>query len=92
MAKENPGFEVIEGGGEPTPQASSVQIAMLTLALKALSQRALTALMDLFCLITFGGAWYLWVLTPEPTTLQIVHNTIFAAFVLAANWIVRTRK
>lgn len=93
MAQTNPGFEVIEGGGDaPAPQASSVQIAMLTLALKALSQRALTALMDLFCLITFAGAWYIWVLTPSPTVLQIVHNSIFGAFVLAANWIVRTRK
>lgn len=92
MAKENPGFEVIEGGGDPAPQATNAQIVMLTIALKALSQRALTALMDLFCLITFAGAWYLWVLTPSPTTFQIVHNSIFAAFVLAANWIVRTRK
>lgn len=93
MAQQNPGFEVIEGGGEaPAPQATSVQIAMLTLALKALSQRALTALMDLFCLITFAGAWYIWVLTPEPSVLQIVHNSIFGAFVLAANWIVRARK
>lgn len=92
MAQTNPGFEVIEGGDASAPQASNVQVAMLTIALKALSQRALTAVMDAFCLITFGGAWYLWVLTPDPTTLQIVHNTIFAGFVLAANWIVRTRK
>lgn len=93
MAQTNPGFEVIEGGGEqPAPQASNVQIAMLTIALKALSQRALVALLDLFCLITCAGAWALWYMTPDPTTLQIVHNTIFAGFVLAANWIVRTRK
>lgn len=94
MAQTNPGFEIV-GGTEteqPVPQASNVQIAILTLALKALSQRALTALMDLFCLITFAGAWYLWVLTPDPTSFQILHNTIFAVFVLAANWIVRTRK
>ena len=92
MAKENPGFEVIEGGGEPAPQATSAQIMMLTIALKALSQRALTALMDLFCLITCSGVFVIWYLTPSPTVLQIVHNSIFGAFVLAANWIVRTRK
>ena len=51
MAKENPGFEIV-GGTEveqpPAPAASGVHIAMLTIALKALSQRALTAAMDLF--------------------------------------------
>lgn len=92
MAQTNPGFEVIEGGGEAAPQASNVQIQMLTIALRALSQRALTAMMDLFCLITCAGAWTLWYMTPAPTLFQIVHNTIFALFVLAANWIVRTRK
>lgn len=92
MAQTNPGFEVIEGGGEAAPQASNVQIQMLTIALRALSQRALTAAMDLFCLITVGGAWALFYLTPNPTPFQIVHNSIFALFVLAANWIVRTKK
>lgn len=91
MAQQNPGFEVV-GGTDAEPQATPAQVLMLTIALKALSQRALTALMDLFCLITFAGAWYIWVLTPEPSALQIVHNSIFGAFVLAANWIVRTRK
>jgi len=43
-------------------------------------------------LITCAGAWWLWYLTPSPTYQQIVHNSIFALFVLAANWIVRTRK
>jgi hypothetical protein len=92
MAQTNPGFEVIDGGGDPAPQASNVQIAMLTLALKALGQRALTAAMDLFCLITCSGVFVIWYLTPAPTVFQIVHNSIFACFVLAANWIVRTRK
>lgn len=92
MAQTNTGFEVIEGGGDaPAPQASNVQIAMLTIALKALSQRALVAATDLFTLITCSGAWWLWYLTPEPTTFQIVHNSIFALFVLAANYIVRRK-
>lgn len=94
MAQTNPGFEIVGGtGAEPKPAADNgVAIAMLTVALKALSQRALTAAMDLFCLVTCSGAWVLWYLTPAPTTFQIVHNSIFAVFVLAANWIVRTRK
>ena len=57
MAKENPGFEIVGGteAEQPAPAASGVHIAMLTIALKALSQRALTAAMDLFCLITCRG-------------------------------------
>lgn len=92
MAKENPGFEIV-GGTETDqpPQATGVQIAMLTIALKALSQRALVAATDLFTLITCTGAWWLWYLTPSPTYQQIVHNSIFAVFVLAANYIVRRK-
>ena len=94
MAKENPGFEIV-GGTEveqpPAPSANGLHIAMLTIALKALSQRALTAAMDLFCLITCTGVWVLWYVTPNPNPQQIVHNSIFAVFVLAANYIVRRK-
>lgn len=94
MAKENPGFEVV-GGTEteqsPAPVDNGVAIAMLTVALKALSQRALVAATDLFTLITCAGAWWLWYLTPEPTYQQIVHNSIFALFVLVTNYIVRRK-
>jgi hypothetical protein len=92
MAKENPGFEVVGGTeAEPKPADNGVAIAMLTIGLKALGQRALVAAADLFTLITCAGAWWLWYLTPEPNYLQIVHNSIFAAFVLAANYIVRRK-
>ena len=91
MAQTNPGFEVV-GGTDAEPVATPAQVLMLTMALKALSQRALTAVMDCFCLITCAGVFVIWYMTPEPTVLQIVHNSIFGGFVLAANWIVRTRK
>lgn len=92
MAKENPGFEVIEGGGEPQkPVDNGVAIAMLTIGLKALSQRALTAATDLFTLITVAGAFYLWMVTPSPTYQQIVSLSIYALFTLAANYIVRRK-
>ena len=95
MANQNPGFEIV-GGTEtevkPAPAAdNSVTITLITIALKALSQRALVAAMDLFTLITCAGAWVLWYLTPEPTYQQIVHNSIFALFILAANYIVRRK-
>ena len=94
MAKEIPGFEVV-GGTEveqpPAPAASGLHIAMLTIALKALSQRALTAATDLFTLITCVGAWWLWYSTPNPTYQQIVSLSIYALFTLAANYIVRRK-
>ena len=95
MAATNPGFEVIEGGGDAPqpaqPDPNKVAIAMIMLGIKALSARALTAATDLFTLITCGGAWWLWYLTPDPNPQQIVHNSIFALFVLAANYIVRRK-
>ena len=92
MAKENPGFEIVGGTEtETAPQASSVQVAMLTLALKALSQRALVAIADLFTLLTVGSAFWLWASIPAPNDRQIIALSIYACFVLAANYIVRRK-
>lgn len=95
MAKENPGFEVIEGGGEQSKSAppvdNGVAIAMLTIGLKALSQRALTAATDLFSLLTIASAFFLWWSIPTPNDRQIISLTIYALLVLAINWIVRRK-
>lgn len=91
MAKENPGFEVIEGGGEAPPQATSAQIMMLTIALKALSQRALTAATDLFSLLTIASAFWLWSTIPEPNDRQIVSLALYGLLILAINVIVRRK-
>jgi len=69
-----------------------VAIAMLQVALKALSQRALIAVADLFTLLTVGSAFWLWSSIPAPNDRQIIALSIYATFVLAANWIVRSRK
>jgi len=61
------------------------------LALKALSQRALIALDNLFTLLTVFLVFWLWRSTPEPNTYQLVGLGIFAVFVLAANVIVRRK-
>jgi len=97
MAQTNPGFEVIQGGPETdVPEVrkspdNGVAIAMVTIGLKALSQRALTAVTDLFTLITVSGAFYLWMMTPKPDVYQIVSLSIYALFTLAANYIVRQK-
>jgi hypothetical protein len=93
MAKENPGFEIV-GGTETERQAApdnGVAIAMLTIGLKALSERALVAVSDLFTLLTVGSAFWLWSSIPAPNDRQIIALSIYAAFVLAANYIVRRK-
>lgn len=64
---------------------------LLVLALTALSKRFITALADLFTLATAGSAFWLWMSIPDPNPYQIASLTIYAAFILAANWIVRRK-
>ena len=87
-------LQVVEETDEDVRQPAVEQagISMLVLGLRALSQRALTAIADLFMLTTVGSAFWLWLSTPSPTTYQIVSLTIYAVFVLAANVIVRRYK
>ena len=77
---------------EAADTATSLATNMLVLGLKTLSQRALGAIADLFTLATVFSAFYLWFLTPTPNVFQIASLTIYAVFVLAANYIVRGRK
>ena len=94
-----PQFEVVEET-EPLsspPRTSSAEggraAGLLLLALKALSQRTVVALADLFCLLTIGSVFTLWFVSPaEPTINQIVKLSIYGVIVLAANWIVRSRR
>lgn len=67
----------------------SVGATALMLGLKALSQRAITAVADLFMLLTVGSAWWLWASIPDPHPTQITALGIYAVFVLCANIIVR---
>lgn len=79
------------GTSPPTKTIQAAVISSLLLALKAISQRAFIALLDLFSLITAGAVFWLFYSFDTPTVFQIVHATIFAIFVLAINWIVRQR-
>jgi hypothetical protein len=64
---------------------------MLTLALKALSQRALVAATDLFSLLTISSAFWLWWSIPAPNDRQIISLTLYGLLILAINWIVRRK-
>ena len=94
MAKENPGFEVVGGTeAEPKPAAPDhgVAIAMLTIGLKALSQRALTAATDLFSLLTIASAFWLWWSIPSPNDRQLIGLSLYGLMILAINVIVRRK-
>jgi hypothetical protein len=93
MANQNPGFEVIAGTDtEPRPpEDNKVAIALIMMGIKALSQRALTAVTDLFSLLTVASCFYLWYLTPKPDAYQIASLTLYGLLTLAINWIVRRK-
>ena len=84
-------FEVVRDDDEAeTPsRAQEAGTAALLLGLKALSQRAIAAIADLFMLVTVASGWWLWASIPDPNDRQIVALTLYAAFVLGANYIVR---
>lgn len=87
-------WEVIQDELEPVAPSADPQppgLDLLLLSLKTLSQRAVTAVTNLFTLVTMAGTWFLWYKTPDPNPTQIVSLTIFAVFVLAANWLVRRK-
>lgn len=86
MAK--PGFQVVE---DDPPPAQNAALGMLFLSLKALSQRALTAISDLFTLATVGSVWWLYQATPFPEDKQLISLGSYAVFVLAINIIVRRK-
>lgn len=87
------GFQIVDESPEPIPfpdnRDHSAPIAAVTLALKALSQRALVAVSDLFTLLTVFSAFWLWHSIPEPSIYQLVGLGMYGVFVLAANVIVR---
>ena len=88
-------WEVIQD--EESPEAApsrpepQLGVDLLALGLKTVSQRFVAALINLFTLVTMAGTWFLWYKTPDPNPTQIVSLTIFAGFVLVANWLVRRK-
>lgn len=102
MAAQSRPFQLVEDDDQadaaPTapaatqPRIQRVSTDMLVMALKALSQRTLVALLQLFTLLTVGSAFFLWLSTPDPNVHQIVSLSIYAMFVLLANWLVHFRR
>ena len=69
--------------------ANAAAVSALALGLKALSQRALAATKDIFTLLSVGSGFWLWNSIPNPSPTQIISLSLYAAFILSANVIVR---
>ena len=64
--------------------------AMLLLGLKALSQRALVALSNLFTLLTCVSAFVLWQdVLPNPNSYQLTGLGLYGAFILLLHLVLR---
>lgn len=79
---------------EPAPPhqdiATRIGIEALSLGLAALSKRTLIAISNLFTLLTVASAFALWWrVLPDPSIRQLIGLSIYAVFVLAANFLVR---
>jgi hypothetical protein len=87
--------ELDEEDAPPTsPPDNRTELATnaLTLALTALSQRALVALASLFSLLTVASVFWLGMaISADPNPYQITTLAIYAAFVIAVNIIVRRK-
>lgn len=97
MAQPRHQFEIV-GDTDPQPAAAPQQhaqaaaISMLSVALRALAQRTIVALANLFTLFTVGSVFWLWWSIPDPNEKQIVALSIYAGFIIAVNVIVRKSK
>lgn len=73
-------------------EAAQRNTQLLLLSLRAVSQRAVTAVSHLFTGAMVGSALLLWwTVLPQPTALQLVGLGMWGAFVLAVEFIRRTR-
>jgi hypothetical protein len=81
-----------ENTAAPPDNRTELATNALTLALTALSQRALVALASLFSLLTVASVFWLGMaISADPNPYQITTLAIYAAFVIAVNIIVRRK-
>ena len=88
----------IEQGGPEGPYSQQPHPAdnfaanILFTSLKALSQRAVIAVANLFVLATAISAFWLWYVTmPTPTVLQLIGLSLYGVLILCLNWLVLRR-
>ena len=77
---------------EKPSSAAKITTDALALALGALSQRAMVAIASIFPLLMVASACWLWYLTPQPDTYQLVKLAMYGIFVLGVLWIMRSNR
>jgi hypothetical protein len=85
--------ELAEAPAPKTPdEASQRNMQLLLLSIRIVSQRFITAVSHLFTAAMVGSALLLWWRAlPDPTPLQLVGLGMWAVFLLAVEFIRRTR-
>lgn len=73
-----------------TPEQHRAALAAFRMLIATLSQKTLVALSNLVTAGAVGSAWWLWNgVLPEPTTNQLVGVSLYAAFILAIEYLRR---
>jgi hypothetical protein len=92
VSRFDPG-KVTMAAPPPQPLVESAATSILLTALKALSQRTLIALGNLFVLAAAGSAFWLWLVTlPSPSIQQLVGLGLYGLLMLALVHLVLRRR
>jgi hypothetical protein len=88
----NPGFDVEDNVVQMQPIAPSIAAEALTIALRALSQRALIALASLFSILAAASVFALyWKVLPNPSNESLIGLGLYSVFIIGLH-VVRARK
>lgn len=88
----HPQFSEVPDDPAQTAPPSDAATAMIALALRALSQRAITAAASLFALLTVASAFWLGLqIAANPTPYQLACFALYLCFIIGVNVIVRRK-
>lgn len=75
-----------------SPEDANKALQILMLSLRVVGQRFVIAISNLFTAAALASAWFLWrEILPNPTTAQLVGVGLYAAFLLAIEFVRRTK-
>ena len=90
---EPPPEQPLPSPAAPRPNVDSASIGMLLAGLRALSQRTIIAIGNLFVLAAASSAFWLWLTTmPDPSIHQLVGLTLYGVLMLALCHLVLRRR
>jgi hypothetical protein len=76
----------------PQSPSAAALTSLLFVSLRALSQRAVIALGNLFMAASAASVWWLFYVTlPEPSPQKLVGLALYGGFILALNYMLRRK-